>query len=254
MEFDFSKAEQINTLSEKNGVLSLCYAGSKNNEEINDMAADNDNKVLTDQIDELKAQVKSLTEQNKSLAESSTKVTVEKLEESVTALTSQKEVLEAANVENTSKNEALQAELDAAKKAAADAATELDTIKAESLKTSRISALVDRGIDKKEASAHVEKYAFLDDEQFADVSELLVKAAKPDFLKKDDEKKDDKKKDAKAEEVSDAEVDELEEDVVVDKAEANLTSDAEVDSTESTRAELVNWFKASCGIGGSSSK
>ena len=93
------------------------------------------------------------------------------------------------------------AELDAVKAESEIKITELteklNSIEAENLKTSRVSALVDKGIDKEESEELVETFAGITDEQFETLVLKLTEAPHKPMHDDDEEKK--KKKDEKTE-------------------------------------------------------
>lgn len=270
---NFANASQINPFSRKVGVLLSCTDNSvaksdasSENKEILEMTVDT-NKVLEDQIAELKAQVKTLVEENKTLASTTTKASIDKLEEKVSDLTKKLDTATAdhAKVADELKAKAafaddLQAKFEADTKVKADLEAELSKIKAESTKTSRISTLVAGGITKEEAEATVEKFAALSDDQFKAISEFAIKAAKTaaEFPpKKDDKKKKDAKKGDDGAGASEAEEASASTDLddVEEGEELALSSSAdeseEADASEKTRAGLVEFF-ASRGIGAAS--
>jgi hypothetical protein len=155
-----------------------------------------DNK-LEKELNETKALLKEAQE---ALA----KASAQKFEEKITQLTEQVTASTKKEVEYKENLDKVVAELaDANKKieeanqAKATVEKELNQIKAESLKASRVHQLTDAGVDKAKAEETVEKFAFLNDEQFKSVAELAVIAAKKDE-KKDDKKKEDKKEDTYA--------------------------------------------------------
>lgn len=112
---------------------------------------------------------------------------------------------------------------------------ELDKMKAEAVKTNRVSSLVDKGVDKAEAESIVADFEGLDDAKFDKVVELqgkLVEAAKNKMMEEDDDEK--KKKADKNKKAEASELEEEEEDVT--PAEAG-TVDGEVeDSTHAADA------------------
>lgn len=202
----FTAAGQINPIPKEIGVLISCKADILKQEN-NDMAEGNE-KVLAEQIADLKATVKTLTDENKTLAEKSTKASVEKLEKTIADLTSQ---LEAANKtaaesakaasEAKDSHDKLSKTHDETVKAKAELEKELSGIKAESVKVSRISTLVEGGVPKESATATVEKFAGLSDEQFAEIANMAIAAFPP---KDDKDAEEKKKKDAKAKADADA--------------------------------------------------
>ncbi len=257
---NFTKATEINPFSKASGVSILCKgipteeeatANTNNKQEISNMTADI-NKVLEDQVAELKAQVKTLSEENKTLATTTTKASVEKLEASITDLTAK---LEAANTAKTAKETELAAAVTAKAevekqladitKAKTDLEADLNKIKADAAKAARISSLVEAGVSKEVATTTVEKFSALSDEQFAAIAELAIKAAKAEFPPADDKKKDDKKKKSDATE-SALETAETEEEPALSAS----ASEDDADKTVETRKALATWLESS-GIGGS---
>jgi hypothetical protein len=119
---------------------------------------------------------------------------------------------------------------------------EVNKVKAEATKAQRLSTLTAGGVAEAEATATVEKFSSLSDEQFAAIADLAIKAAKAAFPPKEDEKKDDKKKKddkAKAEKAAaSASLEKVEE-----NADAALGGTSEeVDETEQVRASLAEYF------------
>ena len=134
----------------------------------------------------------------------------------------------------------------------------LETIESESLRTSRISALVDKGVDKSEAESIVETFSGITDEQF---DALVTKLSDAPFHYKDEKKKkkeedeaeggDMKKKNAEkdeanaeADEAADA-ADEADDAETLEAAEAEeapaLAAQSENDS-DSVVASLADYF------------
>ena len=140
-------------------------------------------------------------------------------------------------------------------KTVAELTEKLQAIEAENLKTSRVSILVDKGIDKTEAESVVETFDGITDEQF---DALVSKLAEAPFHYKKDEKK--KKEDeekskadsedqtseekAEAEEVQEA-AEEAEDAKVLDEAQAEeapaLAAQSE-DNSEAVVASLNEYF------------
>jgi colicin import membrane protein len=79
----------------------------------------------------------------------------------------------------------------------AELTEKLDAIEAESLRTNRVSALVDKGVDKAESEALVATFTGISDEQFETLVLKLTEAPFHDKEKHDEE--DEKKKKKKAE-------------------------------------------------------
>ena len=185
-------------------------------------------------------------------------------------ITELKVQLEAANESvESSKNEAK--EISEAKaesdKSVAELAEKLEAIEAESLKTSRISALVDKGVDKAEAESLVETFAGITDEQF---EALVLKLSDAPFHDKDEKKK--KKEDEEESEdagnmkkkyAEKAEEEEAKAEAEEEAAEAEVLEEAEAedepalatqseDSSESVVASLNDYFSGV--LGGNNNK
>jgi hypothetical protein len=120
-------------------------------------------------------------------------------------ITELKTKIEAANqaIEASSKDaEELESLKAASEQKIAELGEKLDAIEAQNLKTSRVSALVDKGVDKANAETLVETFADISDEQFNALVELTEAPHWPghkggdDEKKKKDKKDEDKKEDA----------------------------------------------------------
>jgi len=221
---------------------------SDNNEQV---------RVLESQVEKLEARLQELDEE---------KVQAQIIEfESACAdkdaeITELKSQLNAANqaVEASNKSaeefETAKAESD---KTIAELNEKLNAIEAESVKTSRVSALVDKGINKSEAESLVETFAGITDEQFEALVTKLSEAAFPWDKEKDEEKKKKKKKDEDDTEAEKAEegqseakksaeaANEVKDDEALDNAEAEnaaaLAARSESDS-EGVVASLNSYF------------
>ena len=158
-----------------------------------------------EQIQSLKAKVETLQARLKDLDEEKVQAQISELEKScadkdaeITELNSK---LDAAN-EATEASQKSAYELETAKaesdKAIAELTEKLDAIEAQNLRTSRVSALVDKGVDKTEAEALVETFAGISDEQFDALVQKLSEAAMPWDKNKDDKKKKDEDEEDKA--------------------------------------------------------
>ena len=149
-------------------------------------------------IQSLKAQVETLEARLKDMDEEKVQAQISELEKSCAdkdaEITELESKLEAANQateasqQSANELETAQAESD---KAIAELTEKLNAIEAENLRTSRVSSLVDKGVDKMEAEALVETFAGITDEQF---DALVSKLSKSGFPWDKDKDKDDKKK------------------------------------------------------------
>jgi hypothetical protein len=112
----------------------------------------------------------------------------------------------------------------------------LEAIEAQSLQTSRISALVDKGVDKAEAESLVETFAGITDEQFEALVSKLSEAAFPWDKDKDKDKDDKKKKKDKKDEDADAAGMKKK---YAEKAETSETPKTSAEKAEETEVEAV---------------
>ena len=172
--------------------ISLLVTSSKGDSSM----SDNNEQVrsLQAQVETLEARLRELDEEKvqaqiatfeKACADKDAEITelTEKLEAA-------KEAFEASK-KGSKELEAAKAESDSQ---IAELTEKLDAIAAESLKTNRISALVDKGVDKAEAEALVETFAGISDEQFEALVLKLTEAPHwPGHKDEDDKKKKDKK-------------------------------------------------------------
>ena len=166
---------------------------SDNNEQV---------RVLESQVEKLEARLKELDEEKVQAQISEFEAACADKDAEITELKSQ---LDAANeaVEASNKSaeefETAKAESD---KTIAELNEKLNAIEAENIKTSRVSALVDKGINKSEAESLVETFAGITDEQFDALVTKLSEAAFPFDKEKDEKKKkngdEDKEDDTKA--------------------------------------------------------
>ena len=200
---------------------------SDNNEQV---------RVLESQVEKLEARLQELDEE---------KVQAQIIEfESACAdkdaeITELKSQLNAANqaVEASNKSaeefETAKAESD---KTIAELNEKLNAIEAESVKTSRVSALVDKGINKSEAESLVETFAGITDEQFEALVTKLSEAAFPWDKDKDKDKDDKKKKKDKKDEDADAAGMKKK---YAEKAETSETPKTSAEKAEETEVEAV---------------
>ena len=230
-----------------------------------------------EQVQALKAQVETLESRLKGLDEEKVQAQIATFEKACAdkdaEITELKVELETANESvESSKKEAK--EISEAKtksdKIVAELSEKLEAIEAQSLQTSRISALVDKGVDKAEAESLVETFAGITDEQFEALVSKLSEAAFP--WDKDKDKDDKKKKDKKDEDDSagmkkkyaeKAEEEEAQADAEQEAAEAEVLEEAEAedepalatqseDSSETIVASLNDYFSGV--LGGNNNK
>ena len=204
------------------------------------------------QVDELKASVDSLSATNKELqsklSEAGVKEYEAKIAELEATLAANLEAIEAQKSElqqvsetvseANQKVEEAEAKLAEAETAKSEIQSKLDKIEAEKVRSHRISALVEAGLETEEAEAAIEKFAELNDEQF-DALALMV--APKDEDKKKKKKKEEGildedipmggKKPKASETESETSDEEQEEDITEDAAEA-AADDADLDNVE----------------------
>lgn len=130
-------------------------------------------------------------------------------------------------------------------KSIAELTEKLDAIVADSIKTNRISTLVDKGVDKAEAESLVETFVGITDEQFA---ALVSKLSEAPFHYKDEKKKDEDEEESKSDEASasaEAEeaveaTEEAEDAAVLQNAEAEEVPALAVQSEDSSDSVIAN--------------
>lgn len=200
-ELKFSAASQINPFVRTNGVLISCKTDTKVNLENTDTnqlenskavtnqetveMSDANTKVLEDTIADLKAQLKGLNDEHKSLAEKSTKASIEKFEKTIADLTDSNkglkervELVEGELKDTKSANVELAKSVKDKTEAHTTLEAELTKIKAQSTKINRIAELVNGGVEKEVAEATVTKFEKVDAETFKSIAELAIAAAK----------------------------------------------------------------------------
>jgi hypothetical protein len=236
----FSSTAEFYPNLQKDGVSIFCKANLQAHKEISDMAEGSNDKVLQEQITELKAAVQNLTAENKTLAEKSTKASVEKLEKTIADLTAQLEESKKLQVAESTAKAELTTQVNDLTSAKARFMDELNELKAQSLKASRIAMLVQAGISTESATATVEKFVALSDDQFKVVADFAIAA----FPKKDDKKKDEKPSEKDKEKAA---ADTKLEDAEVEKDASLATAsegDEETSSSDENRKALASWLES----------
>ena len=163
--------------------------------------SDNNEQVrsLESQVEKLEARLKELDEEKVQAQISEFEAACAGKDAEITELKSKiAEASENSDAAQKSYDEIVEAK-EQSDKTVAELTEKLEAIEAEALKTSRISALVDKGVDKAEAESLVETFAGITDEQFEALVLKLSEAAMPWDKDKDDKKKEEKEKDKKAE-------------------------------------------------------
>lgn len=236
----FAAAAEFYPNLQKDGVSIFCKANLQASKEINDMADGSNDKVLQEQIADLKATVQNLTAENKTLAEKSTKEAEAKAEKTISDLTAQLEASKKAHADATSAKDTLAKEVETLTSAKAKLDEELTTLKAQSLKTTRISTLVEGGMTVDAATATVDKFTALSDDQFKAVAELAI-AALPKKDKKDEKDAPNKEK---ASEKAAAETSLEDAEPEKSAAMAAGSEGEEADSSAETRKALATWLES----------
>lgn len=249
--FVFSKASLKNPFERLSGVSINYTSSSKSDDKMeNTNNMTEANELLQSQNVKLEARVQELQTKLEELTQSSSKAGIEKLETTVADLKTRLEAAEKAQQDSSAKVEELTAakdKVEAELKTVSEAKEALEKEVAEAkdlqVKSSRISKLVEGGVERKSAEAKVEIYANLTDEQFDAVASDIITVA--EFMKnkdKQDDKnkngKDGKKKDDKSS-ASDDDVDPADEnadagalDNVEEEETPDMSSDASTDEDD----------------------
>lgn len=145
------------------------------------MAGENDktNDALQKQVEQLQARLEKFDEEKQAAKEKAYEDAVASAKAQNTELSNKIKELETSVASFKKADEDAKAKLVEVEKALSDSkaaleakTAELATIALEAKKTERTSCLVDKGIDKVEASKLVDKFVNLDDEQFNEIVEL----------------------------------------------------------------------------------
>lgn len=240
----FHSSAKINTFKNDSGVLISCNV-NENSREQNNMADQELLKAKEDKIAELEAKLESVRDEATKAAIEKSKAEVEKankeLEDTKAELEEANKKLDESKAEVKTAND----KVEELTKSNEELNKQLETVKAEEVKTNRVSALVDKGVDKEEAESIVAKFAGLDDDLFAEIVETHAKLVEAKFMKEDDKKKkkEDKEKNKAGENDSDEEAAEASEndlDDAEEEEELDLTaSESEEDDTAADREKLV---------------
>ena len=156
------------------------------------------------QVSELKASVNTLSEEKKTLEAQLTEagakeydakiaelqVTIADKDETIEAQVTETEALATELTETKTKLEEAEAKVVEVEQAKAELDTQLAQIEAEKVRASRISQLVEAGLETEEAEAAVEKFAELSDDQFEAIALMVApkdkKDKKEDAVKKEE--------------------------------------------------------------------
>ena len=259
--FNFSNASvSKNLFSDTDGVFvnveEELFSSKEKQENLN-MSTD----ILNNQIAELKQALADVQAENKELTEKLSKANVEGWDKQISELTetvdalgeSLRQVNEDLETE-ASKSEELEAKLTAETEARTQAEELIQSMEQEKAKAERMVALIEVGLSEEEATAKIDIFDGLSDEQFAAMAETLKSAY---MRKKADDEDEDKKKDSKAEVETDADADQSEsedheeasevDEEVLETASAEETIDMSVaseaveDESDDVRANLREW-------------
>ena len=156
------------------------------------------------QVSELKASVNTLSEEKKELEAQLTEagakeydakiaelqVTIADKDETIEAQVTESEALATELTETKTKLEEAEAKVVEVEQAKAELDAQLAQIEAEKVRASRISQLVEAGLETEEAEAAVEKFAELSDDQFEAIALMVApkdkKDKKEDAVKKEE--------------------------------------------------------------------
>jgi len=254
LNWDFKES----TEEEKNVSLenSSVYSNNSNNKQEEDIMNENELKDLNEKLQASEAKVVDTEKKVGELIEANEKLTAKVSE------------LEAVVVQKD-------ANIDELVKSKSELQEELNKVRANELKTNRVSKLVDGGIDKEVATQKVELFINLNDEQFNAVADELISVAqilkskseepkvedtegkcakdkekgKEEAAKEDKEDKEDKEEDmesdAAGEQAAETDVSTIEPEVKPDLTAASNVSDQDV---EDLRGELIKAISGIFGI------
>ena len=250
-------------------LLPTCAAAVHNSNKEEILMSEVNMEAYKNQIQSLKAEVDTLIETNSQLEKKLVDAGAKQYEDTIAALEANVEAdtqtiadLNSKIGENKETVEGLEAKIQEIEEAKSVVDSELSEIKEKMRTESRISILVEAGLDEDKATDTVAKFADLNDEQFeaivqitksafeAETSEEDVEAAFPDFKKKDDEEEDDekkkKKKDAKSEDTTEDEAEAEAEAADLDDVEADkqpdLSASSESDEIGHARSALTEFI------------
>jgi hypothetical protein len=246
--FDFTKANQENVIIKDNGVY---FNRPENLTENTNMA--NENDTMKKELEEAQAALKEAVDTKASIEEKLAKAetTTVELQTSIEAAKKDAEESKDKAKKACADLEEINAKLVEVQTSNAELTKQLEALALANLTASRIATLVEGGIDKEIATKKVSVYANLNDEQWTDLANELVEAAKKKFPPEDMSKKDDKKGDCKAEDETENETnaDTKILDNVEVPTEPNLAAAGdETDDTADLRKELQQALASRLGI------
>ena len=257
--FNFAEAQHLANF-DKSGVCIAVSTENKSNEEILMT------EFMQEQNTELKSQINDLNKQLSEANERLAKSNVEKFEKTINKMEDELKLAQAKIDELSTqidadilKSQEMVEELQNIKVDRDTLQAELDKVKANELRTNRISSLVDGGINKEDAEKKVDIYASLSDEQFTDLAKELIEVAKikngvgttEDSTDETQETESTDSEDIQDEEQDDAEADVEELDSVEQDEDADLstadTSDTSDTNDNDIRSKLSRAFASMLG-------
>ncbi len=200
---------------------------------------------LETQVEALKADLAKASARIEELGEAGVKSAMADKDAEISSLNEKLASLQASVDEANAKlDEANKAKADLDKQVA-EANDKLTAIADESRKTSRISTLVDKGVDKAEAEVVVAEFDDLSDEKFARVVAMQAaiveakKAAKPDEEMEEEEKAKKAKADAEKDEHADETGETTAEQTDLESQEVEADVNLSTDNVDNSQAELM---------------
>jgi len=234
------------------------------NSEEKEMSAEFD--ILNTQLAETREALKAAQETNKTLETKLAEANVSQYETQIADLTSQVEAASKKSEEDEKKMkeaksevEELTSKVDELTTANNDLTEQLSKVEAEKTRASRVSTLVDGGIDKSAAEEKVEKFDNLDDEQFSVIADELVAAAKVQSTSDEEtstseetetETEESNASETESEEETDESGEASAEETNLDNAETSDEVDgtaASEDDTSEVRQSLASWVSSRLG-------
>jgi hypothetical protein len=260
--FDFigaTAASQKNPHIYNNGV---CY-NSDNSSIMENSNMSNELDILKDQLEEVKATLKTTLDAKIALEEKFAQADVVKFEARIAEL--EKDLVSANERVEATKQDlvSVQAQVEEKDKhlqtlteANTDLTKQLGDITASQILTNRISTLVDGGIAKDIAEQKASLYVNLNNDQWTDLSTDLIEAAKKKMTKEEESKEEDKKEkktqasDDNTEDDADVNTDaSILDDATLDsKPDLTVNADENLDETAEMRKELQKVIASRLGI------
>jgi len=233
---NFSKASLQNPFLKNNGVFIKCENEQiVNTEKLTSIATEN--KTMSEEVDKIKAENAKLVAQLEELKAQMVKADVDKvlaenatLKAEVENFKKDKEEEDKKKKEKEAKAAELEAKVEELTKANKEANDKLVAAEEARVIASRVSLLVDGGLDKEVAEAHVKTFANLNEEQFKLVSEALVKAKPAEATTQETEEEDPAEENADAKTLENAQA----------SQEVALTAASSQTSDEENKQETLN--------------